>query len=75
MAASSELLRLIASNKVLILSKTSCGYCSRSKALFRELQVKDVTVIELDQRDDGPSLQSAAYVLLMQFPFKLECIN
>jgi glutaredoxin 3 len=52
--------KLIQSNKVLILSKTTCGYCARTKALFKEINAKDVTIVEIDQRDDGPSLQSAA---------------
>jgi len=56
-----ELLRkLIDESKVLVLSKSYCPYCSKTKALFADLNAKGVTVIELDLRSDGEGIQSAA---------------
>ena len=50
----------LASSKVLVLSKTYCPYCRKAKTLLLDnLRAKDVTVIELDQREDGERLQSA----------------
>ena len=61
MAAATEALnKLISSSKVLVLSKSYCPYCARTKALLQDLNVRDVSVVELDQRDDGASLQDAA---------------
>jgi len=59
-AATETLKKLIASSKVLVLSKTSCPYCSRTKSLLQEIKASGVTVVELDQRSDGSALQSAA---------------
>ena len=59
-AATETLKKLIASSKVLVLSKSYCPYCSRTKSLLEEIKAKDVTVVELDQRSDGNALQSAA---------------
>mmetsp|Transcript_56107 Transcript_56107/g.63494 ORF Transcript_56107/g.63494 Transcript_56107/m.63494 type:complete len:101 (+) Transcript_56107:64-366(+) len=48
----------ISSNKVVIFSKTYCPYCVRTKDLFRkEFSGIDVVYIELDQRDDGSTIQ------------------
>ena len=53
-----KLEQLIAQNKVIIFSKTTCPFCSKVKALFDELNV-DKVVIELDQTEEGPQLHEA----------------
>ena len=54
-----QLKDLISQNKVLVLSKSYCPYCIRTKALLSELKV-ETKVVELDMMDDGDLLQSAA---------------
>lgn len=39
----------INSAKVVIFSKTTCPYCQRAKALFREIGEKNILVIELNE--------------------------
>lgn len=47
-------IRVVArANRVLIYSKTSCGYCARAKALFDSLGERYIAV-ELDVLDEGP---------------------
>jgi len=53
----------IENNKVVIFSKSYCPYCTKVKALFKSLSVP-VTVLELDERDDGAGIQDA---ILKQF--------
>ncbi|KAH8301150.1 hypothetical protein KR018_003808 [Drosophila ironensis] len=47
----------IASNKVVIFSKSYCPYCSMAKEPFRKLNVH-ATIIELDGNPDGNEIQS-----------------
>ncbi|EDV52297.2 uncharacterized protein Dere_GG16009 [Drosophila erecta] len=47
----------IASNKVVIFSKTYCPYCTMAKEPFKKLNV-DATVIELDGNPDGNEIQA-----------------
>ncbi|XP_017297739.1 glutaredoxin-C4-like [Diaphorina citri] len=47
---------LIASEKILIFSKSYCPYCKMAKDVFQKLKVTPKTV-ELDHRDDGDSIQ------------------
>lgn len=49
----------IDSSKVVVFSKSYCPYCLATKKLFKDMGVKDVKVIELDQRGDGDAIQSA----------------
>jgi len=48
----------IAENKVIIFSKSWCPYCKKVKGLFND-KFPDIKphVIELDERDDGDSIQ------------------
>ncbi|XP_055706626.1 uncharacterized protein LOC129803838 [Phlebotomus papatasi] len=46
----------IASDKVVIFSKTYCPYCSMAKEQFRKLS-QDFTAIELESREDGSEIQ------------------
>ncbi|XP_059622738.1 uncharacterized protein LOC132265953 [Phlebotomus argentipes] len=46
----------IASDKVVIFSKTYCPYCQMAKEQFRKL-AQDFTSIELETRDDGAEIQ------------------
>ncbi|KAJ3517402.1 hypothetical protein NLJ89_g528 [Agrocybe chaxingu] len=48
----------ISGNKVVIFSKSYCPYCKKVKSLF-EKEFPDVTptVLELDERDDGSTIQ------------------
>ncbi|XP_003699811.1 uncharacterized protein LOC100880851 [Megachile rotundata] len=49
--------QLIASDTVVIFSKTTCPYCKMAKQVFENLQ-KKYTAIELDEREDGDDIQS-----------------
>ncbi|XP_013613308.1 PREDICTED: glutaredoxin-C4-like [Brassica oleracea var. oleracea] len=50
--------KTISSHKIVIFSKSYCPYCRRAKSVFGELnQVPHV--VELDEREDGGSIQSA----------------
>ncbi|CAH8285708.1 unnamed protein product [Eruca vesicaria subsp. sativa] len=50
--------KTISSHKIVIFSKSYCPYCRRAKSVFSELdQVPHV--VELDEREDGWSIQSA----------------
>ncbi|KAJ4883547.1 Glutaredoxin-C4 [Raphanus sativus] len=50
--------KTISSHKIVIFSKSYCPYCRRAKSVFSELnQVPHV--VELDEREDGGSIQSA----------------
>ncbi|XP_077303025.1 glutaredoxin 1 [Arctopsyche grandis] len=48
---------MIASDKVVIFSKTYCPYCTMAKEVFNRLKQK-FTLYELDQRSDGPEIQN-----------------
>ncbi|XP_031562814.1 glutaredoxin-like [Actinia tenebrosa] len=48
---------MIASNKVVVFSKTYCPYCDMAKAALNKTGLKDFLVIELDGRNDGDSIQ------------------
>jgi glutaredoxin 3 len=48
----------IASNDVVIFSKSYCPFCKKTKVLFEDLGV-DAKVYELNQMDDGADIQSA----------------
>ncbi|XP_075503362.1 glutaredoxin [Primulina tabacum] len=50
--------QIVASNPVVVFSKTYCGYCQRVKQLFSQLQAT-YKVIELDQESDGDTIQAA----------------
>jgi len=48
----------VASDKVVIFSKTTCPFCRKTKDLFDGLDVK-YTSVELDEMDNGPDVQDA----------------
>jgi glutaredoxin 3 len=48
----------IASNDVVVFSKSYCPYCTKTKQLFNSMNV-NAKVIELDQMDDGNDIQAA----------------
>ncbi|XVF69868.1 hypothetical protein PTKIN_Ptkin11bG0115100 [Pterospermum kingtungense] len=50
--------KTISAHKILIFSKSYCPYCRRAKSVFKELNQVPF-VVELDERDDGWSLQDA----------------
>ncbi|CAN4119292.1 unnamed protein product [Withania somnifera] len=50
--------KTISSHKIVIFSKSYCPYCRKAKGVFKELKQKPY-VIELDERDDGWSIQDA----------------
>ncbi|KYQ91473.1 glutaredoxin [Tieghemostelium lacteum] len=56
--ASEFVKQLIHTNKLLVFAKTTCPYCVKVSNLFRDLKVQP-NYIWLDQRDDGPTIQSA----------------
>ncbi|KAF8207049.1 thioredoxin-like protein [Mycena galopus ATCC 62051] len=46
-------------NKIVIFSKSTCPYCRRAKALFKDnFPEENPAVFELDERDDGYDIQS-----------------
>ncbi|XP_050311155.1 uncharacterized protein LOC126746797 isoform X2 [Anthonomus grandis grandis] len=51
-----EVKNLIASDKVVIFSKTYCPYCKLAKEVFDSLKEK-YTTVELDLRDDADEIQ------------------
>ncbi|KAF5207531.1 Glutaredoxin-c4 [Thalictrum thalictroides] len=57
-AESAFVKKAVSSNKIVIFSKSYCPYCKRAKAVFRELN-QSPHIIELDERDDGHSVQDA----------------
>merc|ERR1719261_2145066 len=48
----------VASDKVVVFSKTTCPFCRRTKDLFDGLDVK-YTAVELDEMENGPAVQDA----------------
>jgi glutaredoxin 3 len=46
----------IDADTVVVFSKTTCGYCRKTKALFAELN-QDVAVYELNEMGNGGSIQ------------------
>ncbi|KAM4650769.1 thioredoxin reductase 3 [Discoglossus pictus] len=56
---------LIASNTVMVFSKSWCPYCDRVKELFSSLG-REYKALELDQCDDGTSIQDVLYELTGQ---------
>ncbi|XP_010420888.1 PREDICTED: glutaredoxin-C4 [Camelina sativa] len=50
--------KTISSHKIVIFSKSYCPYCRKAKSVFRELDQVPY-VVELDEREDGGSIQSA----------------
>ncbi|CAM6103197.1 unnamed protein product [Calypogeia fissa] len=55
--------KTIASNSIVIFSKSYCPYCKRAKYVFKELE-ETPFVVELDQREDGAQIQDALYELV-----------
>ena len=53
-----QIKRTVAENKVVIFSKTYCGFSGRTKALFDELGVP-FTAVEFDEVPNGAELQQA----------------
>lgn len=50
--------------RVIVFSKTTCGFCRRVKALLSErvdTAVSPLVVVEVDTREDGPALQLALH--------------
>lgn len=50
--------KTISSHNIVIFSKSYCPYCKRAKAVFKELN-QSPHIVELDERDDGWSVQDA----------------
>ncbi|KAJ7171069.1 hypothetical protein C8R46DRAFT_1032754 [Mycena filopes] len=49
----------ITENKIMIFSKTTCGYCKKAKALFAAKYPGETPVVfELNQREDGADIQA-----------------
>ncbi|KAN0008555.1 hypothetical protein ACTFIU_009279 [Dictyostelium citrinum] len=51
--------KLIDDNKLLIFSKTYCGFSKRIKQLFKTIDGVTPTIVELDILDDGAEIQSS----------------
>lgn len=63
--ALSEIQQMIATQPVVIYSKSWCPYCAQCKAVFDEMS-QSYTAIELDERDDGVELQAALLQMTQQ---------
>ena len=50
----------INSSRLVIFSKTTCGYCTQAKQEIRKLNILPL-VIELDHHNDGKELQEVLY--------------
>jgi len=50
--------QLVAANKVMVFSKSTCPFCDKVKAMFAQHKVK-IEVLELDQIANGTELQAA----------------
>jgi len=60
-----EIQQTVASNEVVIYSKSWCPYCAQCKVLFDEMS-QPYTTIELDEREDGEQLQAALLDMTQQ---------
>ena len=50
----------INSSQLVVFSKTTCGYCKRTKEAIKKLNILPL-VIELDHHNNGKDLQEALY--------------
>ena len=48
---------LVKAHKVIMFSKTYCPYCVKAKNVLAKYQIKDLLIIELDNRDDADEIQ------------------
>mmetsp|Transcript_43928 Transcript_43928/g.99270 ORF Transcript_43928/g.99270 Transcript_43928/m.99270 type:complete len:135 (-) Transcript_43928:320-724(-) len=48
----------ISSAEIMVFSKSTCPFCKKTKDLFDSLEV-EYTVMELNERSDGPAIQDA----------------
>ncbi|KAH7405384.1 hypothetical protein KP509_15G068300 [Ceratopteris richardii] len=55
--------RVIDENRIVIFSKSYCGFCKRAKSVFREMK-EEPYVVELDLREDGGDIQQAVTNLI-----------
>ena len=49
----------VKASKVVVFSKTYCPYCTMAKEALNEAGLKNYLLIELDERNDGASIQDA----------------
>jgi glutaredoxin 3 len=47
----------IKNHKVTVFSKTYCPYCTKAKKTLGKYDIKDLVVIELDDREDADKIQ------------------
>ena len=57
MTMSEDFVKKAIQSPVVVFSKTYCPYCTRVKKIFSEAGVKDLYVIELDEREDCRDVQ------------------
>ncbi|KAI4380247.1 hypothetical protein MLD38_006462 [Melastoma candidum] len=50
--------KTVSSHRIVIFSKSYCPYCRRAKGVFKELK-QSPHVVELDEREDGWTIQDA----------------
>jgi glutaredoxin 3 len=65
MSVTDEINKLISSNDVVVFSKSYCPYCTKTKNLFKEMDV-EVKILELDQMDDGDEYQEELLAMTKQ---------
>ena len=65
-----EITKLVDSKAVVVLSKTYCPYCSEAKRILSSLipseKLGEMEIVELDQKNNGAAMQSAAQSITNQ---------
>ena len=49
--------KLIRNHNLVMFSKTFCPFCLKAKAMFKDVGVSEMKVVELDEDKDGDSVQ------------------
>eukprot|EP01026_Neomeris_dumetosa_P016535 TRINITY_DN162770_c0_g1_i2.p2 TRINITY_DN162770_c0_g1~~TRINITY_DN162770_c0_g1_i2.p2 ORF type:complete len:117 (-),score=26.01 TRINITY_DN162770_c0_g1_i2:91-441(-) len=50
---------VVTAHKVVVFSKTTCGYCRAAKKVLEKYPIKDKEIIELDKVRNGSAIQGA----------------
>jgi glutaredoxin 3 len=53
--------KLIQNHNLVMFSKTFCPFCLKAKATLKDIGVSEMKVVELDEDNDGDSLQVHTY--------------
>ena len=61
-----EIEKEIKSHKVMLYSKSYCGYCNTAKSIFKKHKVDNIEIKELDLTKNGCEIQDALEKLTIQ---------